>query len=231
MNIRCILILSLLMSASAGALGLLYGIGAGGGAVLVGYAICLGIAALALRYVSGNPELASDPHAHVSDDFVSSGHQACTSEREQMVLPKAVEAKTMACAVQEPEVRSTSTRAEMSAVQQVLDLDGMAELRTQETVNGVWLITQASDMALGAIEAACLKTLDPSNNDETRVRRWFEIIASLRAVDRRAFPKAELRRSHVAEQQGVSKEQVRQIDQGRYAPLNKLLGAIEPAIL
>ena len=27
---------------------------------------------------------------------------------------------------------------------------------------------------------------DPSNNDETRVRRWFEIIASLRAVDRRA---------------------------------------------
>ena len=107
----------------------------------------------------------------------------------------------------------------------------MAELRTQETVNGVWLITEASDMALGAIEAACLKTLDPSNNDETRVRRWFEIIASLRAVDRRAFPKAELRRSHVAEQQGVSKEQVRQIDQGRYAPLNKLLEAIEPAIL
>ncbi|HCX12197.1 MAG TPA: hypothetical protein DHU81_18070 [Hyphomonas sp.] len=137
----------------------------------------------------------------------------------------------MACAVQEPEVRSTSTRAEMSAVQQVLDLDGMAELRTQETVNGVWIITEASDMALGAIEAACLKTLDPSNNDETRVRRWFEIIASLRAVDRRAFPKAELRRSHVAEQQGVSKEQVRQIDQGRYAPLNKLLEAIEPAIL
>ena len=49
MNIRCILILSLIMSASAGALGLLYGIGAGGGAVLMGYAICLGIAALALR--------------------------------------------------------------------------------------------------------------------------------------------------------------------------------------
>jgi len=116
-------------------------------------------------------------------------------------------------------------------IQQSLDFDGTEALKTMDQVTGLWLVSEASDPAARAIRSACLDRVAGGDTDIARVERWFDIADSLRSRTCRALPKAELRRSYVADRHGVSKEQVRQIDQGRYVPLNKLLDAVNPKTL
>ncbi|NQY97502.1 MAG: hypothetical protein HRT82_10105 [Henriciella sp.] len=118
-----------------------------------------------------------------------------------------------------------------SMLQQSLDLDGMGALRSLEQITGQWLVCDASEPAAKLIRSVCLQRIEGDDSDQERAERWFEIAHGLRSRECRSLPKAELRRSFVAEKVGVSKEQVRQIDQGRYAPLNKLLDEIDPKSL
>ena len=116
-------------------------------------------------------------------------------------------------------------------IQQSLDFDGMDALRTLEEITGQWLVCDASEHAAEVIRVSCLETVEGGEADLERAGRWFDIAACLRSRACRSLPKAELRRSYVAERVGVSKEQVRQIDQGRYAPLNRMLAALDPKSL
>lgn len=113
-------------------------------------------------------------------------------------------------------------------VQQSLDLDGLEALRALAKVTGQWFVYDASDQAADLVRTACLALVDGGDAEIERAERWFDIAIGLRSRECRGLPKAELRRSYVADCIGVSKEQVRQIDQGRYAPLNKLLNDIDP---
>lgn len=116
-------------------------------------------------------------------------------------------------------------------IQQSLDLDGMGAVRALEQISGHWLVCDASEHAIGIIRTACLETVEGGTTELERAGRWFEIARCLRSRACRSLPKAELRRSFVAERVGVSKEQVRQIDQGRYAPLNRMLAELDPKSL
>ena len=116
-------------------------------------------------------------------------------------------------------------------VQQSLDFDGTGALKALDHVTGHWLVTDASDPAARIVRGACLAHVEGGDAELARVDRWFDIADSLRSRACRALPKAELRRSFVADNHGVSKEQVRQIDQGRYAPLNRLLEDVDPKSL
>lgn len=113
-------------------------------------------------------------------------------------------------------------------IQQSLDFDGMDALRALEEVSGQWLVCDASETAAEIIRTACLETVEGGETELERVGRWFDIAGCLRSQECQSLPKAELRRSFVAERVGVSKEQVRQIDQGRYAPLNRMLAELDP---
>ena len=117
------------------------------------------------------------------------------------------------------------------AVQQSLDLDGTAALKALDEVTTQWLISDASEEAAKLVRIACLERIKCGDAEFERAERWFEIAAGLRSRECRSLPKAELRRSYVADRVGVSKEQVRQIDQGRYLPLNKLLEEVDPKLL
>lgn len=116
-------------------------------------------------------------------------------------------------------------------IQQSLDLDGMGAVRALEKITGHWLVCDASEHAVGIIRMACLETVEGGATELERTGRWFDIARCLRSRACRSLPKAELRRSFVAERVGVSKEQVRQIDQGRYAPLNRMLAELDPKSL
>lgn len=116
-------------------------------------------------------------------------------------------------------------------IQQSLDLDGLGALRSLDSVTAQWLVSDASDKAAAVVRMACLERVDGGEPETERAERWFEIADSLRSRECRALPKAELRRSFVADRVGVSKEQVRQIDQGRYLPLNRLLEEVDPKSL
>ena len=113
-------------------------------------------------------------------------------------------------------------------IQQKFDFDGMGALRALEEVSGQWLVCDASEHVADIIRNACLETVEGGEADIERAGRWFDIAKCLRSRACRSLPKAELRRSFVAEKIGVSKEQVRQIDQGRYAPLNRMLAELDP---
>ena len=115
--------------------------------------------------------------------------------------------------------------------QHVLDLDGMNALRAMHSIGGDWLIEEATDIAVNAVRASCLARLSPDDLEHARIQRWFEIVLALKGADKKALPKAELRRSYVAQEMGVSEEQIRQIDQGRYLPLNKVLAKVNPKVL
>ncbi len=121
--------------------------------------------------------------------------------------------------------------AKPAMIQQSLDLDGLAALRALNQVTIQWLVSNASDKAAMLIRTACLERIDGGDAEIERADRWFEIADGLRSRECRSLPKAELRRSYVAELVGVSKEQVRQIDQGRYSPLTRLLEEIDPKSL
>ena len=82
-----------------------------------------------------------------------------------------------------------------------------------------------------AIRNACLEHLAGNEVEIARIDRWLDIADCLKSSKCQALSKAELRRSFAAEQCGVSKEQVRQIDQGRYVPLNKILNQLDPQTL
>ena len=116
-------------------------------------------------------------------------------------------------------------------IQSSLDFDGTDALKALEQVTGQWLVTDASDPAAHIIRLACLEHVQGGDAEIARVERWFDIADSLRSRTCRELPKAEVRRSFVADHHGVSKEQVSQIDQGRYLPLNKLLDGIDPKTL
>ena len=116
-------------------------------------------------------------------------------------------------------------------IQQNLDLDGTEALRSLSHVTGQWLVTDASEPAALIVRRACMEISEGGEVELDRIIRWFDIADSLRSRECRALPKAELRRCYVAEHHGVSKEQVRQIDQGRYLPLNKLLNTLDPKSL
>lgn len=118
-----------------------------------------------------------------------------------------------------------------SMVQRSLDLDGMGALKSLDSVTAQWLVSDASDKAANVVRMACLERVDGGEPEIERAERWFEIADNLRSRECRAMPKAELRRSFVADRVGVSKEQVRQIDQGRYVPLNRLLAEVDPKSL
>ncbi|MEL7096476.1 MAG: hypothetical protein AAGK70_13640 [Pseudomonadota bacterium] len=116
-------------------------------------------------------------------------------------------------------------------IQQKFDFDGTDALRALEEISGQWLVCDASEYVAEIIRNACLETVEGGEADVERAERWFDIAKCLRSRACRSLPKAELRRSFVAEQIGVSKEQVRQIDQGRYAPLNRMLAELDPKSL
>lgn len=113
----------------------------------------------------------------------------------------------------------------------VFDFDGLVALRTQETMTGKWLVSDASEPALERVRSACLAAVTDAPN-ELRVRaQWFDAITALRHIDKTSFPKAELARAHVAETVGLGYEAVRKIATGRYGPLNDALGGIDPKAL
>lgn len=116
-------------------------------------------------------------------------------------------------------------------IQQSLDFDGMDALRAMDEISGQWFVCDASEHAAEVIRTACLDAVEGGETDLERAGRWFDIAECLRSRACRSLPKAELRRSFVAERVGVSKEQVRQIDQGRYAPLNRMLAELDPKSL
>lgn len=115
--------------------------------------------------------------------------------------------------------------------QQEFDFDGIDALRTLDEITGGWLVMEASARVSTLIRQACVQHLDGNDAELARVERWLDISDCLRSPECRAFPKAEIRRRFAAERCGVSKEQVRQIDQGRYGPLNKILKELDPATL
>lgn len=187
---------------------------------LIGYVLCLGGAACTMRQVSMMETKSA------SDDLRTSGpseRRATASMAEEIGLKKA----------SVKSVRSEHVVLDCAPhfVQQSLDLDGLAALRSLAQVTGQWFVHDASDKAADLIRSACLALVDGDNAEVERAERWFDIATGLRSRECQEFPKAELRRSFVADSVGVSKEQVRQIDQGRYAPLNKLLHEIDPKTL
>lgn len=122
-------------------------------------------------------------------------------------------------------------KSQVYGTQQSLDFDGLGELKLMEQITGAWLASNASDAVSTKLRQACMSLIEDNETELTRVGRWFDISDCLRSPSCRALSKAEARRSYVAEVCGVSKEQVRQIDQGRYAPLNKLLELVNPQTL
>ncbi|MEL6827239.1 MAG: hypothetical protein AAFN91_13400 [Pseudomonadota bacterium] len=127
---------------------------------------------------------------------------------------------------------TTSVTVIANGMQQAdLDFDGIEELRALEEITGAWLVSKASERVADAIRHACVEHLAGNEVEIARIYRWLDISDCLKSSKCRALSKAELRRSFAAEQCGVSKEQVRQIDQGRYAPLNKILNQLNPQTL
>ena len=111
--------------------------------------------------------------------------------------------------------------------QKAFDFDGMAALRARENIDGAWLVAEASLEVIEIVRAAC-RASSPQN---ARMDRWFEIVLALNTARHAKDEKAEVRRTQVAKTYGVSEEQARQIDQGRYTPLNKVIAQINPSEL
>lgn len=203
----------------AGAFGCAYAIEPGRFWSLAVYVACL--SASTWMMISSNPISASQDHsgdvehAHAAHSPASIGEKAGLS------------ASTLRFVRSQP----ISEFQTSSMVQQSLDLDGLEALRSLDRVTAQWLVSDASDKAARIVRMACLGKVHGGEPEIERVERWFDIADGLRSRECRSLPKAELRRSLVADLVGVSKEQVRQIDQGRYVPLNRLLEAIDPKTL
>lgn len=184
------------------------------------YAICLFAAALDLRRLafieaSDTPETSTTP-------------DECDASR---TSPMCENIGLAGKPVQSLRADTPAAKSASDMIQQDLDLDGTGALRSLDVVTGEWLVSDASATAAEIIRVACIDQILGGESEIARVARWFDIADSLRSRACRALPKAELRRAFVADHHGVSKEQVRQIDQGRYAPLNRLLQTLEPSTL
>jgi len=184
---------------------------------LIGYVLCLGGAACMTRQfsIAGINRACDDRRATGQNE-----RRATASMAEDIGINKASTKSVTSERVVHDGAREF--------VQQSLDLDGMEELRSLGEVTGQWFVCHASDKAADLVKTACLALVDGGDVEIERAERWFDIASGLRSRECQVLPKAELRRSYVADSVGVSKEQVRQIDQGRYAPLNKLLHEIDP---
>ena len=185
---------------------------------LLAYAVLLLLSVIALsRKISINRlgliDAISAPSVTASDQMISEGvRQENRSLRKGGAKSGAV---TESCNVE----------------QGSLDFDGIEDLRKLERISGGWLVSEASDRVSALIRQACVEHHAGNEAELSRIQRWLDISDCLRSIECRAQPKAEARRAYVAELCGVSNEQVRQIDQGRYAPLNKLLHQLDPSAL
>lgn len=184
------------------------------------YALCLSAAALELRRLAFFEAIDTTEKSTMLDE--------CDASRTSPMCENTGLAGKPAQSFQ-ADAQATTSAAVM--IQQDLDLDGTGALRSLDVVTGEWLVSEASEPAAKLVRFACIKQVIGGESEMARVDRWFDIAVSLRSRECRALPKAELRRAYVADHRGVSKEQVRQIDQGRYAPLNKLLRALDPSTL
>jgi len=204
----------------AGGFGWDYAYGSSSVLSIAGYCVCLGSATLVLSSlcleIEETPESerkrGSKNDYHLEDEVRNSARAAVNVSAS-------------------PTLRDIVGKPGQRPTQQVFDFDGIVALRALDEVTGVWLVSDASEKAATLVKAACLERVDGGESEFDRAERWFEIARGLRSRECRSLPKAELRRSFVAERIGVSKEQVRQIDQGRYAPLNKLLEEVDPKAL
>lgn len=154
------------------------------------------------------------------------------------VLDNSFKGKTSEPELKPVEAVSTPTQCELKAPakvvrrrarasQQTFDFDGMLALRALDSIDGAWLVAEASLEVIETVRDAC-RAAAPEN---VRMERWFEIVLALNAARHANDDKAEVRRSQVAEEFGVSEEQTRQIDQGRYSPLNRIIALIDPGEL
>lgn len=180
------------------------------------YVVCLSASVTVMARLDLVSSRRPQPNATSTNERQLVGHLNSETEGPSSVAEKSTRPKTQ------------SKAKPTSMVQQSLDLDGMGALRSLEQITGQWLVCDASEPAAKLIRSVCLERIRGDESDQERAERWFEIAHGLRSRECRSLPKAELRRSFVADKVGVSKEQVRQIDQGRYAPLNKLLDELDP---
>ena len=142
-------------------------------------------------------------------------------------LPCGVEAESLGYAQCEIVPPTKTLRRRERLKQQVFDFDGMTALRERDSIDGAWLVAEASLTVIETVRAACRA----SAPEHAKMDRWFEIVFALNIARHANDEKAEVRRSQVAEAFGVSEEQIRQIDQGRYNPLNRIIAQIDPAEL
>ena len=203
----------------AGSFGYIYAIEPGPFWSLLIYVLCLGASAFIMTMANQGlrPGEGETRHPQVSDG------RSTVSMSENIGLSRP--------STRSVQVEPVSANKPAIMVQRSLDLDGLAALRSLDHITTQWLVTDASDEAATLIRLACVALVDGGDAEMERAERWFDIAAELRSRQCRSLPKAELRRSFVADKVGVSKEQVRQIDQGRYAPLNRLLGEVDPKSL
>lgn len=190
----------------SGAAGLWYVLGFSGIAGLVLYSSGLLVACFALWPVSAILDARSEPN--VSNDK-GSKEELPSSVQYEMTQP----AKTV--------------RRRSRATQQAFDFDGMSALRSRDSIDGAWLVAEASLEVVETVRAAC-RAAAPEHG---RLDRWFEIVLALNAARHSRDEKAEVRRTEVAKANGVSEEQAKQIDQGRYGPLNRMIAQLDPAEL
>jgi len=191
----------------SGAAGLWYVLGSSGVTGLILYASGLLIACIALGPVSDTLDAESSP-THLSN-----------SPRSREERPSAVQ-----CETTQP---AKTVRRRTRATQQAFDFDGMNALRARDSIDGAWLVAEASLQVIEAVRAAC-RAAAPGHG---RLDRWFEIVLALNTARHAKDEKAEVRRTQVAKIHGVSEEQARQIDQGRYGPLNRIIAQIDPSDL
>jgi hypothetical protein len=221
------LAVAILPVGAAGAFGVWYAAGEGSWIALFAYASCLSVALLALHPVS----------MKLADGLAENGGNCtdkCNASRSEFSSRDCEDASLSALSETKVERvnKPAGNRQTMAGSgQHVLDLDGMNALQAMRSITGNWLVESATVFAVNAVRASCLARLDPDESEYVRVQRWFDIVVALKGADKLVLPKAELRRASVAREMGVSEEQIRQIDQGRYQPLNKVLARVDPKSL
>lgn len=191
----------------SGAAGLWYVLGSSGVTGLILYAAGLLIACFALWPISA------------ALDNQSASRRLLKETESHDERPSSVQCEMA------PPVKTVRRRTRVT--QQAFDFDGMDALRARDSIDGAWLVAEASLEVIETVRAAC-RAAAPEHG---RLERWFEIVLALNAARHTRDEKAEVRRIEVAKANGVSEEQAKQIDQGRYGPLNHMIAQLDPAEL
>ena len=191
----------------SGAAGLWYVLGFSGIVGLILYTSGLLIACFALWPVSALLDAGASPK-----------HLSCKPGSQDEVR------SAVQCEIAQP---VKTVRRRVKPKQSAFDFDGMKALRARDSIDGAWLVAEASLQVIEAVRAAC-RTAAPEHG---RLERWFEIVLALNTARHAKDEKAEVRRTQIAKTHGVSEEQTRQIDQGRYGPLNRMIAKIDPSAL